>query len=176
MFCYPVDDDISLALVHGHDAKEVVQLVGRQKDYLGQYLPWVNACDEQSYEAFVEFALNKYAEGKGVDTSIVHQGKIIGAVSLNNIYPSLKKADIGYWLDQEHQGRGIMTRAVRGLMEMAKNYYGVQVLEIRAAEHNLPSRRVAERLGFDFCGILANNVCVNGKIFNHAVYVYRFDD
>lgn len=176
MFCYPVDDDITLALVHEHHAKQMAQLVGRQKDYLGQYLPWAADCDERSYKDFVKFALGKYADGKGVDTVIIHQGAIVGAASLNNIYPALKKADIGYWLSQEYQGRGIITRAVRGLMDIAKHYYGVQVVEIRAAEQNLPSRRVAERLGFEFCGIIANNECVNGKIFNHAMYAYRFKD
>lgn len=175
MFIYQIDDEVSLTLIHCNHAKEIVGIVNRQKEYLGEYLPWVATCDENSYQEFAKFALHKYADDKGIDTNIIYQGQIVGAVSLNNIYTSLKKADIGYWLSQEYQGRGIMTRAVRGIMNIAKEYYGVQVLEIKANEDNIPSRKVAERLGFAFNGIIFNNENVNGKIVNHALYSYRFD-
>lgn len=82
-------------------------------------------------------------------------------MSLNNIYHHLKKAEIGYWLRQDYQGRGIMSLAVRAIMDIAKNTYGMEVVDIKAGEHNIPSRRVAERLGFEFCEIIANNENVN---------------
>lgn len=173
MFTYKIDDDISLTLVHHSHTKEIVEIVNNQKAYLGKWLPWVADCDENSYQDFVKFALHKYADDKGLDTNIIYQGQIVGSVSLNNIYSHLKKADIGYWLAQDHQGRGIMTRAVRGLMEIAKCDYGVAVVEIKAAEQNIPSRKVAERLGFEFVGIIPNNEVVNGEILNHAMYHYR---
>ena len=173
MFVYPIDNDIKLALVHSSFAKELTALVNAQKDYLGEWLPWVATCDEKSYQDFVKFALHKYADDKGLYTNIFYQGNLVGAVSLNDIHHHLKKCEIGYWLSQDYQGRGIMTRAVRGIMDIAKDVYGMDVAQIRAAEHNLPSRRVAERLGFEYCGVIYNNEVVNGKILNHAVYAYR---
>ena len=173
MFVYLIDNEIELALVHSSFAKELTELVNAQKDYLGEWLPWVATCDEKSYRAFVQFALHKYADDKGLDTNIFYQGNLVGGVSLNNLYHHLKKCDIGYWLDQNHQGRGIMTRSVRAIMDIAKDVYGMDVAEIRAGEHNLPSRKVAERLGFEYCGMIYNNEAVNGKILNHAVYAYR---
>lgn len=67
-----------------------------------------------------------------------------------------------------------MTLAVRAIMDIAKHTYSMDVVDIKAGEHNAPSRQVAERLGFEFCGIIANNENVNGDIINHAVYMYRF--
>lgn len=174
MFYHKIDDDISLALVHGSFAKEFVALVNAQKDYLGEWLPWVATCDENSYQDFVKFALHRYADGVALHANIFYQGNLVGGVSLNNLYHHLKKCDIGYWLSQDHQGRGIMTRSVRGIMDIAKNVYGMDVAEIKAGEHNLPSRKVAERLGFEYCGLLANNEVLGDKILNHAVYVHRF--
>lgn len=174
MFIYQIDDEIGLTLIHHSHTKEIVEIVSSQKDYLGEYLPWVATCDEKSYQEFVKMDLHQYADNQTLDTNIIYQGKIVGAVSLNNIYHHLKKADIGYWLSQEYQGRGIITRAVRGIMTIARDYYGVEVLEIKANEHNTPSRKVAERLGFTFNGIIPNNENVNGKIVNHALYTYRF--
>lgn len=175
MFTHQVDDEIELRLLHSRYIKDLVELVHRQKDYLGKWLPWVATCDEQSYQDYIQFALTKYADGTGLPTNILYQGALVGAVSLNQIYPELKKAEIGYWLSQDHQGLGIMTRAVRAIMDIAKDDYGIAVVDIKAAEHNLPSRKVAERLGFSFCGIIPNNESVNGEILNHALYAYRFD-
>lgn len=175
MFSYRINDTLSLVLVHDTFAQEVADLVNRQTDYLGVWLPWVQGYNEDSYRHFANFALRRYADNEALHTHIVHEGRIVGAVSLNEIYYQLKKAEIGYWLSQDYQGRGIMTQAVKAIMTIAKDNYAMAVVNIKAAEHNLPSRKVAERLGFSFDGIIANNELVNGKILNHALYTYRFD-
>lgn len=172
MFEHIVDDDIKLVLVHGQFAQTLDELVARQRDYLGEWLPWVTGNSEETYKAFVRFALHRYADDKALHTHIVYQGKIVGSVSLNEIDDARHKVEIGYWLSCEYQGRGIMTKSVKAIMDIAKATYGAKVAIIKAAEHNLPSRRVAERLGFEYCGTLPNNEVVNDKILNHVVYAY----
>lgn len=174
MFHHKINDTLNLALVHSSFASQMNDIVNVQKDYLGEWLPWANDFSENSYCEFVKFAPHQYAENKAIHTHVIYEDKIIGAVSLNNIYHHLKKAEIGYWLRQDYQGRGIMSLAVRAIMDIAKNTYGMEVVDVKAGEHNIPSRRVAERLGFEFCGIIANNENVNGDIISHAVYTYRF--
>ena len=173
MFCYHVDSDISLVLVNSKFAKEVATLVNNQRDYLGEWLPWVDGCDEVSYQAFYNFALHRYADNKALHTHIMYQDTLVGSVSLNTINATLKKVEIGYWLSYDYQGRGIMTKAVHAIMKIAKDVYDAQVAIIKAAEHNLPSRRVAERLGFTYDGVIANNELVNGQILNHVIYSCR---
>lgn len=172
MFAYSVNDDIKLVLVHSQFAQTLDKLVARQKDYLGEWLPWVAGNNEEAYKAFVRFAMHRYADDKALHTHIIYQGDIVGSVSLNDIDDTLHKVEIGYWLDRQHQGRGIMSKAVRAIMDIAKAAYGAKVAIIKAGEHNTPSRRVAERLGFAYCGILPNNELVNDKVINHAVYRY----
>ena len=174
MFQYKINDELSLTLVHSSFASQMNDIVNDQKDDLGKWLPWANDFSENSYREFVKFALHQYADDKAIHTHIIYDDKIIGAVSLNNIYHHLKKAEIGYWLHQDHRGRGVMTCAVRAIMDIAKNIYGMNVVEIKAGEHNIPSQQVAKRLGFEFCGIIANHENINGEIINHAVYMYRF--
>ena len=174
MFQYKINDELSLTLVHSSFASQMNDIVNAQKDDLGKWLPWANDFSENSYREFVKFALHQYADDKAIHTHIIYDDNLIGAVSLNNIYHHLKKAEIGYWLHQDYQGRGIMVLAVRAIMDIAKNIYGMNVVEIKAGEHNIPSQQVAKRLGFEFCGIIANNENINGEIINHAVYMYRF--
>lgn len=175
MFIYPINDQLQLTLVHSRFAKQVNDIVQTQKDYLGEWLSWVKNCSEDSYRQFVQFAMHRYADDKAIHTHIIKNNQIIGAVSLNDIYHDYKKAEIGYWLHQDYQGRGIMTCAVRAMMNIAKEDYAMQIVTIKAGEHNQSSLNVAKRLGFEFFGIIPNNEVVNGKIINHALYCYRLD-
>ena len=52
----------------------------------------------------------------------------------------------------------------------------MQRLQIPAAENNLKSRSVPERLGLKFEGILRNRQNLYGKLINHAMYSMTKDE
>ena len=56
--------------------------------------------------------------------------------------------EIGYWLREEQQEKGVMTAAVRALCETAFTQMGMRRIEIRCGVGNLPSNRIPQRLGF----------------------------
>jgi RimJ/RimL family protein N-acetyltransferase len=56
--------------------------------------------------------------------------------------------EIGYWLSAAYEGRGIMSRVVRRLTEVARDIPGVTRLEIHCDAGNARSRAVAQRLGY----------------------------
>lgn len=91
MFQYKINDALSLTLVHSSFASQMNGIVNAQKDDLGKWLPWANDFSENSYREFVKFALHQYADDKAIHTHIIYDDKIIGAVSLNNIYHHLKR-------------------------------------------------------------------------------------
>jgi RimJ/RimL family protein N-acetyltransferase len=63
-------------------------------------------------------------------------------------------AEIGYWLRADARGRGVTTRALALIAGWALEREGVARLQLRADTENEPSRRVAERAGFTFEGVL----------------------
>jgi RimJ/RimL family protein N-acetyltransferase len=63
-------------------------------------------------------------------------------------------AEIGYWVCAGERGRGVATRAVRLASDWAFEVGGVQRLQLRADELNIPSQRVAENTGFRREGVL----------------------
>ncbi len=73
---------------------------------------------------------------------ILADGIIVGAV---NISPSDGSDSIGYWIDREHWGRGIATRAVALML----SEFGRRPLYATTAGHNLPSIRVLQKNGFE---------------------------
>ena len=79
-------------------------------------------------------------------------------------------ADLGYWIDAAHEGRGAVTRAVAALTEQLFADYGVSRVEIRASVRNQRSRALAERLEFVHEGTLRAALPVGSQRHDVALY------
>jgi RimJ/RimL family protein N-acetyltransferase len=62
-------------------------------------------------------------------------------------------AEIGYWIRADARGRGVTTRALRLVTAWALRD-GAARVQLRADVENVPSRRVAEKAGFQLEGVL----------------------
>lgn len=171
MFTEKVDDELSLALVQESFANQYASLVNDQVDYLSQWLAWPPHCQsEQDFRHFIQRVLHEYAEGKSMTCAILYRGEIVGNCSFNTINYDTLSAEVGYWLSQHHQGKGIVTRIVNHLINKAFNELGMVKVQLSAAVENQPSRRVAERVGMTLEGILTNQEKVGDRILDHAIY------
>ena len=79
--------------------------------------------------------------------------------------------EIGYWCCTSFTGRGFVTEAVRAVTRFAIDHLGAERLEIRCDALNLPSNRVAERVGFELEGTLRNgDLRLDGSLEDTRVY------
>jgi RimJ/RimL family protein N-acetyltransferase len=78
----------------------------------------------------------------------------MGLVRLASLYTAQRQAELGYWTAKEQRGRGYTVEAARAVIEWAFDGLGVERLEWVAEAGNVPSRAVAERLGFTIEGTL----------------------
>ncbi|MCC5802307.1 GNAT family N-acetyltransferase [Rossellomorea vietnamensis] len=101
--------------------------------------------------------------------------EFVGSTGFHNIDWSVRKFEIGYWIDTRMSGNGYMAEAVGKLTELALNELNGKRVEIRCESTNDKSRAVPERLGYELEGILRNedlsvdgerltDTCVYGKI------------
>lgn len=81
----------------------------------------------------------------------------IGRVGFPRLDWTLRKFEIGYWLDSRFTGQGLMLEAVQSLIQMAFSTLEARRVEILCDVRNTASRRVAEKAGFTLEGILRNN-------------------
>lgn len=63
-----------------------------------------------------------------------------------------------------------MTSAVREMVFVGFNDFGLNRIEIQCATINAKSRAIPERLGFIQEGVLRSSEKVNGRFLDHAVY------
>lgn len=100
---------------------------------------------------------------------IQYKTQLIGVISFNRIDPANQEVDIGYWLAQDWQGKGIVSQCLTGLSDMHKGIY--QHFVLKCAVKNVKSNAVARRNGFTFCERLPQAECLNGVYYDQNKYV-----
>lgn len=72
---------------------------------------------------------------------------LVGVVSWQR-----ERRAVGYWLDAQYRGRGVMTEAVRGLLDWIFTHDAVDLLHWECYAGNVGSAIVAQRAGFQWKG------------------------
>ncbi|WP_077211076.1 GNAT family N-acetyltransferase [Bacillus dakarensis] len=171
MFAINVDKEIQLQLFHLYDAKELFELVERNRYYLREWLPWVDSITSPyQYHSIIPMWHQQFLEKSNIHTGIRYKGVLVGSIGLHNIDWFNLQASIGYFLAENAQGKGIISRAVRALIHFAFNQLGLHRIEIRCGEKNEKSRAIPERFGFIREGIIRDGEKLNGDFHNLIVY------
>jgi ribosomal-protein-serine acetyltransferase len=165
-----VADGAYLRLLEEPDAEELHELVDRNRAHLAEWMPWAADQTLEQTANFIRAALRRHAERNGFEMALVLDERIIGAAGFAGIDWVARATSVGYWLAEEHQGRGLMTRAVKSLVDHAFDELELHRVEIQAAKDNLRSRAIPERLGFQEEGTLREAERVAGRYLDLVVY------
>jgi RimJ/RimL family protein N-acetyltransferase len=78
--------------------------------------------------------------------AVTQNGSFIGVAGFT--FHADAPPELGYWLGEPYWGQGLMTEAVRGLLESARNTGAFPEVQATARADNLASVRVLEKAGF----------------------------
>ncbi len=131
-------------------AEEVLKIINRNREHLGRWLPWV-ACTHTIEDEYNSMMILREKEWS---YWIFMNGKICGSISFVHCNEKRKKLEIGYWLDNEFAGQGIMTRAVGMLEKVAFEMNDWIKIEIHCSSENIPSQNIPKRAGYHLDGVL----------------------
>jgi ribosomal-protein-serine acetyltransferase len=153
--CISIDDETELRIYEERHAQEVAELVDQNRVYLRQWLPWVDFSRTiEDSKAFIKNSLQQFAQNEGFQMGIWYRGKLAGGIGYHPIDWANRKVEIGYWLGESFQGKGLMTKACRTLVTYAFDELGLNKVEIHCATSNIRSCAIPKRLGFTQEGIL----------------------
>lgn len=162
---------ISLEKLNVSHAQELYDLTISNRAYLKVWLPWLDHIESvEDTKSFITSSLKESSSGSALHYAIVNADEIFGVVSFNEINRMHRIGSIGYWLDENSTGKGIISSAVRRLLDIGFNELNLNKIEIRCAEENIKSRSVAERLGFTYEATLRQCEWLYTKYVNHAIY------
>jgi ribosomal-protein-serine acetyltransferase len=171
MFSIRVNAEVELRFMQQKNSTVIFQLVERSRPYLGKFLPWVEHMkSEEDYNEVIQRWLLQFAENKGFQSGIYFQGEFVGMIGIHPIDWTTKMTAIGYWLAEEHQGKGIMTQCCKKIIQICFGEYGLNRLEIRCDPANEKSKAIPLRLGFIQEGVLREVMNQNGKYRDSVVY------
>ncbi len=150
-------------------------MVLRNRDWLQQTLNWpqfVNS--EQDTRQNVQGNMMLHQRGIAKMFLIFVDGKMAGVLSFNQIEPSNKTGYIGYWLDEAHQGQGILSQALQAFMRYYVERGEIRRFVIKCRVDNQSSNRVAQRNGFTLEGCLREAEMLNGRYDDVNLYARIF--
>lgn len=131
----------------------------------------------EGQEAAVTGQVAAREAGTAAPYVIVLGGRIVGRVSLSNIVRgAFQSADLGYWIDREHQGRGIVSNAVGLLVGVARDDLGLHRVAAGTLTGNVGSQRVLVRNGFEQYGLARRYLRIAGEWRDHALFQRILDD
>jgi [ribosomal protein S5]-alanine N-acetyltransferase len=121
----------------------------------------------------------EYAQGSAMSLLIFEngQGRLAGGISMGNIRRGVaQSAQIGYWMGEEHAGKGYMGAAIRLLLEHGFDVMRLNRIEAACIPDNERSIRVLEKAGFRREGLLRSYLRINGAWRDHLLYAITADD
>ncbi|WP_430390179.1 GNAT family N-acetyltransferase [Dyella sp. 20L07] len=139
---------------------------------VGRWLPWCSeSYDWEDSVSWVEHCQSGWIRGEPYAFAIFDlQGRLLGGIGLSRLDRVHRSANLGYWVRQQDQGKGIASAAVAAIVDFGFNTLGLLRIEIVVATDNQASRRTAERAGAHLDGISPSRLWHQGESIAAAVY------
>ncbi len=164
-----IDENLSLQLARLELAELVFKTIDSQRYYLRRWLPWVDPTQTvEDTKTFIRESMKHNSDGTQLVTFIMAGEEFAGILAIHKFDKSHKKCEIGYWLREDMQGNGIMTKACAALISYTFRIKDINRIEILIAADNEKSLAVPLRLGFKQEGILREAIFIN-KSFHDLV-------
>lgn len=172
MFKLPINQEIHLQLLMPKDAEILVSALKENQDHLKQWLIWaVELPSIEDYKTkIIPSWLQKLAENNGFEVGIFFNNTLVGMIGLHYIDWRNKTTEIGYWISEAYQGKGIITTTVSKLKDYCFDELQLNRVTIRAAAENKKSCAIPKRLGFFEEGVAREAQLLHGTYHDLVTY------
>ena len=101
-------------------------------------------------KAHIEMIAAHYRQSKSISWGITTKNshELIGTICLWNFSADRKTAEVGYDLDPNFQGKGIMREALKAVLNFGFSQMSFQTIEAYTDYRNIPSKKLLKALGF----------------------------
>jgi len=171
MFTYKIDDDTKLSLFEPRHAEKLNALVRQNHNHIKEWSAWLN--DDHTIEdthLFVKRNLKQFAENNGFGICIWYKGEMAGQIEYNYLDWNNRKTEIGFWLGESFQGKGLVTKSCRVLIDYAFNELNLNRVEMRCGVENKKSRKIPEKFGFREEAVARQSGWLHDHFVDYVIY------
>jgi ribosomal-protein-alanine N-acetyltransferase len=103
--------------------------------------------------------------------------RVIGRIALGGVMRgAFQNAYLGYWVDQQHQGRGLATEAVHATTTFAFSSGQLHRVQAAVMPRNGASLRVLEKAGYRREGFAERYLYIAGRWEDHVLYAMTAEE
>ncbi len=160
-----IDDDLQLRNYLPEDAGELFRVVNESRAHLRSWLGWIDGTTKPEHSLqFIQQSLHQLNAQEAIALGIFHHREIVGGIGMHHWDHHLRKAQIGYWMTKEYEGKGIATKCTARFIDFLFEKLNLNKIEIQFIVANHRSAAVTNRLGAKVEGILRESYLINGKL------------
>lgn len=156
------------------DGRIVYNLIVANKSRLEDHFPRTIAqiTDENKAELYVRSRIADWYAQRGYFFGIWEMSSqtYIGQISVKNIDWEIPRAEIGYYISKEYEGKGLMTEVLKQIIKFSFEQLKVKKLFLRTTPSNARSSKLAENCGFVKEGWLRKDFLKSDKTLVDIIY------
>ena len=162
------------------DEGEWINLRKRNKNYLQPFEPgWSNqALSSGFFQRRIIRQRRDWANDRAYSFLIFKHAvnadekpKMIGGININNVCRGAAQfASLGYWIDEWHQGQGLMRAALRMVIYFSYRELKLHRLHASILPENEKSKNLLLRVGFEEEGYAREYIEINHQWQDHLLY------
>jgi RimJ/RimL family protein N-acetyltransferase len=143
------------------DVDPLIEAIRSSLPELRAFMPWAHLpiTREGQHALIARFHSAYWNAGDYVLGMFDTSGRVLGGLGLHPRVPLNPSAlEVGYWVRTSETGRGWATLAVQMSLVLAFDWFECDRVQVSHDEANAASRRVVEKCGFAFEGVIRNLV------------------
>lgn len=166
-----IDQDLRLELITENHAQPIFDIVDKNRTHLRTWLPFVDRMQTVEFaQNFVKGTMQRNNDGNEFAFVIIANDKVIGRIGVYKIDSQNKIGEIGYWLTENLQGKGIVTRSCQAIINFCFSELLLNRIEIKCGTENFKSKTIPEKLNFTKEGIIREGEMLYDKFIDLNLY------
>jgi len=162
-----------LRLIEVADYIKLFKLIDKNRDRLKRYFP--NTLKEiqtiDDAKSHLEENRDQQLSREKYLFGLFHFEELIGYINVKNIDWTIPKCELGYFIDEAHQGKGLMTKHIGETLRFCFDELKMVKVYLRIAKENVGSIRIAEKHGFEREGVLRKDFRIEtGELIDVEYY------
>jgi len=171
MFEINIEPDLKLREIQMSDSAFIFSIIDKDREYLREWLPFVDDTRMvEDTENFIKSVLAGPADRIETVYVIIYENQPAGLIGYRNTDRANHKTELGYWIAKDLQGKGIVTKACKALINFAFEIFNMNRIQICVSIDNHKSKAIPLRLGFKFEGIQRAGEYLNDHFTNLEIY------
>lgn len=171
---------VTLRPLRASDAEPWREARRRNADWLSQWdatAPPGAEARPVTFRTLIRRLTRSAKVGTTLPFAVEVDGRFAGQLTVNNVVRgSAQFASVGYWLDRQHAGKGVMPRAVAMAIDHCFLAVGLHRIEVAIRPENSNSLRVVEKLDLPEVGYAPRYLHIDGDWRDHRLYAITRED